>query len=45
MLDMAHVMAVEKLNTSHAFAELAAHGDIDEQQIQGLAEIRIVNDG
>lgn len=41
---MAHVMAVEKLNTSDAFAAIASQGGIDEQQVQRLAEIRVVND-
>jgi len=42
VLDMAHTMTVERLGDSQAFRAMELQGNVDEQQLRGIAALQIV---
>jgi hypothetical protein len=42
VLDMNHTMTVERLNASQAFRAMETQGNVNEQQLRGIAALQIV---
>jgi hypothetical protein len=42
VLDMAHTMTVERLSASQTFGATETQGNVDEQQLRGIAALQIV---